>query len=238
MNRQKLILLIVIMVVLMGVIAAVNHYYLQPKVLLTLPSVESVNLPEKIKKTFKSDLYAGTMEKILSDKEEQGPVSPLLTMANRNPFLWLEESTDPAAGPKGSSGPLGNNTSGTKGLETVSPSGTATSPDSMAQELILSMVIVGESRNLALVNNHFVREGGKINGFDVVKIKPQTVLLARKNTRKTLTLKPAGSPLQYRKALKKKKTAKKDSPVTTSLNFQTQLKQVLKLYSDPNQTLK
>ncbi|WP_300459706.1 hypothetical protein [Desulfobacula sp.] len=235
MNRQKLILLIVIMVVLMGVIAAVNHYYLQPKVLLTLPGVESVNLPEKIKKNFKSDLYAGTMEKILSDKGEQDPVSQLPTMVNRNPFLWIEESTDLAAGPDGSKGPLADETTGTKGLKSTE---TDASPDSMAQEFTLSMVIVGEARSLALVNNHFVSEGSKIGGFDVVKIEPQTVMLARKNSKKTLTLEPSGGPLQYHKAVDKKKTQEKSSPVNAPLDFQTQLKQVLKLYSDPNLNLK
>jgi len=244
MNRQKFILLIVFMVVLMGVIAAVNHYYFQPEVLLTMPSIEKIKVFGKTKNSFKSDPYAGTMEKIRSNSNrgEQDTASLLLTTANRNPFLWIEESTDPAASPDVSRGTLPGETlpgETPKTLAIPGPKpGVSTWLDTvkgiMTQEFTLTMVIVGETRKLALVNNHFVSEGSKIGGWDVVKIEPQRVVLASKNNKKELTLAPSGGPLQYHKASEKKKAREKESPVTAFLDVKTQLKQVLKLYSDPN----
>ncbi|MDY0222304.1 MAG: hypothetical protein RBR67_14305 [Desulfobacterium sp.] len=243
MNQQRVIGFIVALVVLIGVIAALNHYYFQPKVLLTMPGVERVKVPAKTAPSFKSDLYAGTMEQILASKDVQDLLPQVTAIVKRNPFLWPSETTEPGALQAGvCGGGIAGNTPGVSsqqmtyppGMEGVPGSGTA--QDFLSPEFNLSMVIVGETRNLALVNNQFVTEGNRISGYKVVKIEPGMIILAGKNDRQKVTLEPGG-PLQYPGTLKKKKSSENDAPGTGEsalLDFETQLKDVIRLYSSPN----
>jgi len=239
MNRQLSIVFIVALVVLIGVIAALNHYYFQPKVLLTMPSVERVKVPAKTAPSFKSDLYAGTMEQILAGKDAQDLLPGVLAMVKRNPFLWPSETTDPqgpGAVQTGVRGGFAGDAPGVSGQKTAYPPGSGLGQDFLAPEFNLSMVIVGETRNLALVNNQFVTEGNRISGYEVIKIEPRTIILAGKDGRQKLILEPGG-PLQYTGALKKNKPSENDAPGTgksAPVDFQTQLKEVIRLYSEPN----
>lgn len=239
MNRQRLIGFIVALVVLVGVIAAVNHYYFQPKVLLTMPNVEGVKVPAKTRPSVKPDLYAGTMEQILAGKEDQELAATVISMVKRNPFLWPGEPIETPATQTGVQGRNAHNTGSATGRKMADSSGAGTDQDFIAPEFKLSMVIVGETRNLALVNNQFVTEGNTISGYEVVKIEPRAILLAGKDDKQRLTLEPGG-PLQYNREFKKENTLKKDVPISENapLSLQTQLKEVLNLYSDPNLLLK
>ena len=232
MNRQRLIVFIVSLAILIGVIAGVNYFYFQPRVLLTMPNVARVKVPQKTKQPFNSDLYAGTMEQILSNKDGKELLPTVLSMVKRNPFLWPEEVIDTAP-------PLVD--AHKKSVEkNITSKNSESSLSLFAPEFRLSMVIVGENRKLALVNNQFITEGNIISGYDVVKIEPRTVLLASKDDQRKLTLEP-GIPLQYLRESSKKNTPEKKAATSgesVPLDFQTQVKQVLKLYSDPNLLLK
>ena len=243
-ERRRLTLYIVVLAIIIGIIAGANYYYLKPKVLLTMPSVERVKLPEKTKIPFKSNIYAETLEQILSQKKEQDLI-PATLMVKRNPFIWPEEFIKQP--PPRTAKEIKMISPGQEYPEIIIPPEMEV-PQSfeelVVEEFNLSMVIVGEGGNLALVNGHFLKEGNRIAGYDVVKIEPGTILLANKDEQKVLTMEP-GLPLQAnRKSAKKpakKNISKKQAPTaadTSPIDFQTQLKQVMQLYSDPNLLLK
>jgi len=234
MKKQRFFMSVFLLMVLMAFIGGANHYFFQTGYISAMPGVEMVKVPEKKKLTFNPDIYAGTMEQIRGDRQGQGLMGMVTA---RNPFLWPGESTDQAAALSDA-------------MKTVPEVAKVLEKDlfpvmDKAEEVIvqafdLTMVIVGEKRNLALVNNHFVTEGSRIEGYKVVKIEPETVFLVGSKDRRTLTLEPGG-PLEYHRVLNKNKAPEKDSSVSqkrASLDLETQLKDVMKLYPDPNLLLK
>ncbi len=240
MDRQRLIVLIVSLVVLIGVIAGVNYRYLQPKVLSTMPKVEKVKVPEKIQSPFKSDPYAGTMEQILADKEEQGLVSAAMEIIKRNPFSWPGEFVAATLTPEDPQQTIPGHAAVNSGPKMTSSGDLKKTPPVIPPVFNLSMVIVGEKSNLALVNNIFVTVGSSISGYDVVKIEPRTVFLASKDDQKRLTLEP-GVPLQKIGDLKQKNNPQQKVPPAEQsefLDFKTQLKQVIDFSLNPNIHLK
>ena len=237
MNRQRLILSIVFLIISVGLIAGINHYYLQPRVLLTMPGVEKINLPGTRRASSKPDLYAGTMEEILKGKKKIS-ISSSEPWTRRNPFLWPEELAVAEPGIK--IAVLDNSKGDAEASSSISDESSSTAGETaremLAPELNLSMVIVGETRNLALVNNNFVTEGSRISGYYVVKIDPGTILLACKDKTRQLTLEPSVGPLEHHVSKQKKDTKKAASvsQINSTLNFKTQLKEVLELYSNPS----
>ncbi|SDU49897.1 hypothetical protein [Desulfobacula phenolica] len=224
MNQKQLVIFLVFIVVMIASTGYAYHYFFGSKAMLDIPELETTRIAQNKQTAFSSDLFAITMEKIKSEKERQ---DMLLSAVKRNPFLWPEKfagiatNADAAiAGAKNTSATVEN------GLSDATP------PKPEAPEFSLSMVIVGDKKNIALVNNQFVSEGSRISGYDVLKISPNSIMLASGGDRKSLSLSPANTPLQ--KLCSKKQEKSTRSANKGSYDYQAPLKKVLKDYNMMN----
>jgi len=153
MTSRDFLTLGLVLVGLIVLLAFANVYYIQPKLTPDLPKPATLPPAESYKAPVDSNIVATSLEKIRTmfpPKEFEKDFEP--RQVERNPFFWPEE-------------PLG-----LKYAEAA--------PESEEEGLLqLTMILIGENRKIALINDKLVFEGSRLNGEKVHEIKEKEVLL-------------------------------------------------------------
>lgn len=149
---------LVLTVLVVGLVFA-NTYYIQPSLTPQLPKPEPLPPQATFTTPVDSNIVATTLEKIKTmfpQKEFQKEFEP--RRVQRNPFFWPEEMTG-------------------EGYPKAPVSAEAKEDEEKKGLLQLSMILIGENRKLALINENLVFEGTRINGDLVYKIEETEVIL-------------------------------------------------------------
>lgn len=175
MNRQRLLLSGVILLLLIGCIALVNHLLVRPALIGTLPEIKEARSQSAAKHKGPTDLYASTMEEIRSTDQDTPPAQA--NSAVRNPFLWPGQKAKE------------RHVKVEKKPKPVMDSKPRPKPKKTDKDkLTLSMVLSGGAQSLALINNRFVACGSRIEGFTIKQIMPKSVIVANRTGTHKLTL--------------------------------------------------
>jgi len=174
------ILVGVIAVVLAAILAVVNMSWVQPILSPQLTEVqplppsggEGAGLPVD------ASIVGATLSKIKSAvAKEEMSVTGEPRQVERNPFLWPGEKPksevpgkQAAGGPEGAAGPP-------EGLEQVEE-----------KPAVVRLILIGEHKKLAVINDSFVFEGSEFEGRTVTKIEKEAVVLTSQAGETRLTL--------------------------------------------------
>ena len=161
-NRNVLIYSLVLIVVALA-LAFVNFYYIQPGLKPVLAKAEITAVKAVPADLVDKNIVASTMEKIKTmfpPKKFQQDFAP--RRIKRNPFFWPGEVAAAAAK--------------RDALKDQLSAGKATVVKETKMPVV-QMIIIGESRKIALIDSRFVYEGDRFNGDRVRKIDADSVLL-------------------------------------------------------------
>lgn len=153
MNGRNFLISGIVLLGLLAVLTLTNAYVIGPKLTPRLPELNKLPPAEAYASLADKSAVATTMEKIRTMYPQKEFFEP--RRVRRNPFLWPEEMF--MAGKGGPAAPV----LGLKGKE----------------KYRLSMIILGENRKIALLNNMFVFEGSRFNGATVKKIDKKGITL-------------------------------------------------------------
>lgn len=146
-----------ILIVLVLVLAWANIYYIQPNLTPKLTKPEKLPAEATYTAPIDKNIVATTLEKIkkmFAKKESPEGFQP--RQVQRNPFFWPDEMV----GEKYVKAPSEGKEEGKgKGLPR------------------LNMILIGENRKIALINDRLVFEGTPINGDKVQSIEEKEVIL-------------------------------------------------------------
>jgi len=148
-------LIIILLIVLLGF---ANFYFIQPGLEPQLPEPKKLPLKQTCQAPVDKNIVATTLEKIRTmfpKKELDKGFEP--RRVARNPFLWPEEMLEKQYAKADSPNAK------KEGEETGLPR--------------LNMILIGENRKIALINNKLVFEGTIFNGDMVHSIKEKEVVL-------------------------------------------------------------
>lgn len=152
MTSRDFLILGLVLVGLILLLALANVYYIQPSLTPDLPKPATIPPVETFKAPVDRNIVATSLEKIRTmfpQKEFGKDFEP--RRVERNPFFWPEE-------------PLGLRY--------------AKAPEVEEKGLPqLNMILIGENRKIALINDRLVFEGSRLNGEKVYQIKEKEVLL-------------------------------------------------------------
>jgi len=152
MTSRDFLILGLILVGLLVLLACANFYYIQPSLTPDLPKPATLPPAETYKAPVDRNIVATSLEKIRTmfpEKEFQDDFEP--RQVERNPFFWPEEAL---------------------GLRYAEA--TDVEEEGVLQ---LNMILIGENRKIALINDRLVFEGTRLNGEKVHQIKEKEVLL-------------------------------------------------------------
>ena len=156
MTTRDYLMLGLILIVLVIVLALVNFYYIQPRLTPKLPEPKKLPPVEHYKPPVDRNIVATTLEKVKAmfpQKEFQKEFEP--RRVKRNPFFWPDE----IAGERYVRRPGREKEKEERGLPR------------------LSMILIGEKRKIALINDKIVFEGSQIDGDKVHRIDEKEVIL-------------------------------------------------------------
>jgi len=163
MTSRDFLTLGLVMVGLILLLAFANIYYIQPSLTPNLPRPATLPPAETFKAPVETNIVATSLEKIRTmfpQKEFQKDFEP--RRVERNPFFWPDE-------------PLGLKY--------------AAAPEPEEKGVLhLNMILIGENRKIALINDRLVFEGTRLNGEQVQQIKEDEVLLRSDTGETRLTL--------------------------------------------------
>ena len=152
-------LIIILLIFLLGV---ANFYFIQPGLAPQLPEPEKLPLEQTYQAPVDRNIVATTLEKIRTmfpPKELDKEFEP--RRVARNPFLWPEEMLEKQYAKQYATADRPN--AKKEGEETALPR--------------LNMILIGENRKIALINDKLVFEGTIFNGDMVHSIKEKEVVL-------------------------------------------------------------
>jgi len=152
MTSRDFLILGLVLVGLIVLLAFANFYYIQPSLTPDLPKPATLPPADTYKAPVNRNIVATSLEKIRTmfpQKGFQKDFEP--RRVERNPFFWPEEAL---------------------GLRY------AEAPEVEERGLPhLNMILIGENRKIALINDRLVFEGTRLNGEKVHQIKEKEVLL-------------------------------------------------------------
>ena len=152
MTSRDFLVLGLVLVGLIVLLACANFYYIQPSLTPDLPKPATIPAADTYKAPVDRNIVATSLEKIRTmfpQKEFQTDFEP--RRVERNPFFWPEEAL---------------------GLRY------AQAPEVEEKGVMhLNMILIGENRKIALINDRLVFEGTRLNGEKVHQIKEKEVLL-------------------------------------------------------------
>jgi hypothetical protein len=156
MTSRDFLILGLVLTALVVVLAFANFYYIQPSLTPELPKPEKLPPAETYKAPIDRNIVATTLEKIRTmfpKKEFQKGFEP--RRVERNPFFWPEE----ILGKRYAKVSAEEREDGGRGLPR------------------LNMILIGENKKIALINDKILFEGSSINGDNVHRIKEKEVVL-------------------------------------------------------------
>ena len=159
--RDLLIFGLALLVLVIG-IAGANLYLVQPALVPELPKAVIIPPEQTPAPAVDSNIVATTLEKMKSmfpQKESEKDFLP--RRVGRNPFLWPGETTE------------------IEKIKRQAFSKGAVSEKKTAEKKAprLRMVIIGEKRKVALINDSLLHEGDRFNSDTVHRIKQEEVVL-------------------------------------------------------------
>lgn len=181
MNTRDLMTYGGILAVLVGALAAINFFFVQPMVKPDLQPVEAMAPIPVSPPRANTNIVATTMDKIkgmLAEKPFDAEYHP--RKVERNPFLWPYELAALISGQGGS------------GSQTPDKMASASSASPKKLEPppppVVGMIIIGENRKLALLNDIFVMEGSRFEGKLVKRIEKSAVILSGKTGEERISI--------------------------------------------------
>ena len=169
MINQNVLAIGAVAVVLLALLGAANVYVVKPAMQPTLPAVEPLPAGKESAPAVHRNVVAATLAQIKAT--EQGSVVLGATrQVSRNPFLWPGESTLPPEKPA------------------AQPTTAAAAPEEKSEPPQLKMILIGERKKMAVINDAFVFEGDKFMGSRVSKIEKGSVVLSGPEGKTRLTI--------------------------------------------------
>ena len=172
MINQNVLAIGAVAVVLLGLLGAANVYMIKPAMQPTLPAIEPVPAADKESQpAVNRNVVAATLAQIKATEQSPAVLSAT-RQVSRNPFLWPGESTVPPAKPAA-----------------AEPAAVAAAPPAeKSAPPQLKMILIGERKKMAVINDVFVFEGDKFMGSRVTKIEKGAVVLSGPEGTTRLTL--------------------------------------------------
>ena len=169
MINQNVLAIGAVAVVLLALLGAANVYVVKPAMQPTLPAVEPLPAGKESAPAVNRNVVAATLAQIKAT--EQGSLALSATrQVSRNPFLWPGESTLPPEKPA------------------AQPTTAAAAPEEKSEPPQLKMILIGERKKMAVINDAFVFEGDKFMGSRVSKIEKGAVVLSGPEGKTRLTI--------------------------------------------------
>ncbi len=157
MTTQKVVTFLVVVVLLVAGLGAVNSYYVKPAMAPQMPMVEPLPSGGDKSPAVDANIVAATLENIRSVQTAQAKQEPFQAReVSRNPFLWPGENVvqQDAAAP------------------------VAEADQAVEQQpKIVRLILIGQNKKVALINDEFVKEGAMFQGSVVQKIEKNAVVL-------------------------------------------------------------
>jgi hypothetical protein len=158
MINQNVLAIGAVAVVLLGLLGAANVYMIKPALQPTLPAIEPLPAAKESPPAVNSNVVAATLAQIKATEQSPAVLSAT-RQVSRNPFLWPGESTLPPEKPA------------------AKPTEVAVTVEKSAPPQ-LKMILIGERKKMAVINDVFVFEGDKFMGSRVAKIEKDAVTLS------------------------------------------------------------
>jgi hypothetical protein len=158
MTTQRIFIFVVVMIALVGLLWAGNSYLLKPALKPVLPVVQSLPPLGGDQPSVDSNIVAATMNKIKAAAGEGPPSEFEPRHVDRNPFLWPGEVAAAVS------------------QDTASGNG-----DTVAEvpvEAVVRMILIGQHKKMAVINDQIVFEGSDFLGRTVASIEKKAVILA------------------------------------------------------------
>lgn len=157
MNGRNFLISGIVLLGLLAVLSLTNAYVIGPKLTPRLPEPDKLPPAKVYTSLVDKSSVATTMEKIRDMYPQKKSFEPRLVW--RNPFLWPEEMLAVQKAVQKSESMITEAELKRKGKHR------------------LSMIILGENRKIALLNNIFVFEGSRFNNTIVQKIDKKGITL-------------------------------------------------------------
>ena len=168
MNRQTITTFALILIVVLAAVWAVNHYFVREHTIPVVKPVAELGQERFRPPPVDNNIIAATLESIRAVESQKGAPEEEPPHLERNPFLWPGEVPEPPKEPA----PMAV----TKAVE---PAGEAAAPAEKEEEpAVLKMVLVGQNKRIALIDDDLVYEGSEFKGRRVARIYKNTVILS------------------------------------------------------------
>ena len=165
MNTQKAITFVVVMAAIVAVLWGVNYYLVKPRLKPVLSAVPQLPPPPPSQQFTDANAVAASLQIIKAATQSEAPAEFTPRLVERNPFLWPGEAVPPERPPQ--------------------PTGQTVQAEPEPDNPIVHLIIIGENKKLAVLNDSMVFEGSKFNGRTVARIEPDAVFLSSTAGRET-----------------------------------------------------
>lgn len=172
MINQNVLAIGAVAVVLLGLLGAANVSLIKPAMQPTLPAVEPLPAGKESPPAVNRNVVAATLAQVQASEKSPATFSTT-RQVSRNPFLWPGESTLPPEKPA---------------APPTTAAATATAPEEKSAPPQLKMILIGERKKMAVINDAFVFEGDKFMGSRVSKIEKGAVILSGPEGKTRLTV--------------------------------------------------
>jgi len=191
MNKSLLFALVIGFILLAGIIVYIDMQFLLPGEEMPLPDVNEMILEQSRQPIGNIDAFFNTKEIIKQRGRIQKNVTANILSGGQNPFLTPDEIF---------SLKYGKNNIADKNILEQEMLDKNENDQNFEHDIPfhLSMIMVGQTRKIALVNQQFIAVGDDIEGFIVKKISKKSVVFVNKEEQKEILLEPDSVPLVHR----------------------------------------
>jgi len=171
MTAQNVLISGVIALVLAAILGFANVYMVKPGLSPEMPTIEP--LPPVGGQTVAVDpnIVAGTLGQIKSVSSKGGLRDFEPRHVDRNPFLW------PGEGLKKKSAGAAEESAKAEGLEAAEE-----------EPMVVTMILIGQNKKMAVINDEFVSEGDKFEGNRISRIVKNAVFIRGESGEKRVPL--------------------------------------------------
>jgi hypothetical protein len=159
MTTQRVFIFVMVMIALVGLLWIGNTYLLEPALKPVLPVVQPLPPAGGEQPPVDSNIVAATMNKIRAAAGEGPPSEFEPRRVDRNPFLWPGETAE------------------IKPQDTVG-AGNGEKVVEAPIDAIVRMILIGQHKKMAVINDQIVFEGGDFLGRTVASIEKKSVVLS------------------------------------------------------------
>ena len=170
MTTQRIFTFVVVIIVLVGLLWVGNSYLLKPALKPVLPVVQPLPPAGGEQPPMDADIVAATMSKIRAASGEGPPSKFEVRRVDRNPFLWPGEMA--------------------AAVETQDMAGSGAGPQGgdVPIEAVVHMILIGQHKKMAVINDQLVFEGSDFLGRTVASIEKKAVVLSGSSGEQRLPL--------------------------------------------------